>query len=150
MQRENTHALTFAGIAALAVILYSSYFYEGAQWWYRFWYYTPAAATAGAWCFGRIRERDLSRWVWLFDIIVLSIAICRPIWGIPAVSGHALFAVYALMTSRNRVTDCLAALLLGITVYAKLILWQGDFTLWTGLVLGFILGGFRCRATKLP
>ena len=148
LSRENIHALSFAGLAALATVLYSGYFYEQQALWYRLWYYTPAAAAAGAWCVGRVRERRGTMPLWMLDLIVLAIAICRPLWGFPPVSGHAVFAVYALMTGRNRVTVVLAIVLLAITLYAKLFLWHGDPTLWPGLGLGLVLGALHLKTMK--
>lgn len=148
LSRENIHAVSFACLAVLATVLYCGYFYEQQALWYRLWYYTPAAATAGAWCVGRLRERLGSVPICILDLVVLAIAICRPLWGFPPVSGHAVFAVYALMTGRNRVTVALAILLLAITLYAKLFLWHGDPTLWPGLGLGLLLGALRLQSMK--
>lgn len=148
MPKETYHALLFAGLAAVGCVAYAVYFYEQQALWYRLWYYTPAAAVAGAWCAGRLRERAAAPVVWLADGCVLAIAIARPLWGMPPVSGHALFAVYAWMTARNRVTAGAALLLFGVTFYAKWFLWHGDPTLWPGLGLGVLLGAWRNKVMR--
>lgn len=148
LSKETYHALLFAGLAAVGCAAYAVYFYEQQALWYRLWYYTPAAAAAGAWCAGRLRERAAAPAVWLADGCVLAIAIARPLWGMPPVSGHALFAVYAWMTARNRVTAGAALLLFGVTLYAKLLLWHGDPTLWPGLGLGVLLGAWRNKVMR--
>jgi hypothetical protein len=143
--KETYHTVLFAGLAAVVCVGYAVFFYEQQALFYRLWYYTPAAAAAGAWCVGRLREGTVAPAVWVADGCVLAIAIARPRWGLPPVSGHALFAVYAWMTARHRVTASMAMLLLGVTLYAKLVLWHGDLTLWPGLGLGGLLGAWRNR-----
>ena len=147
MQRESYHRLLFAAVASLLTIIYSVYFYQDQARWYRLWYYTPAAATAGAVVFSRIRERHREWPAWLIDLTVIVICLLRPFTGEPPISGHALFSIYALMTTHDRISQTLSIILLVITFYAKIVLWHGDDTLWSGLLLGILAGMLNRRVT---
>jgi hypothetical protein len=144
MQRETCHRILFAAVASILTIIYSVYFFQDQARWYRLWYYTPAAATAGAVFFSRIRERRRGWRAWLIDLTIVVICLLRPLTGEPPVSGHALFSIYALLTTHDRISRMLSVVLLAVTCYAKIVLWHGDETLWSGLLLGF-LAGMICR-----
>jgi hypothetical protein len=48
--------------------------------------------------------------------------------------------VHALLTLEGKFSRVLAALVLALTLYAKLVLWHGDVTLWPGLAAGLLSG----------
>jgi len=137
---ERTQVL-WASVLTVFVFLYSAVRFNGADLFYRVWYYLPAAALAGSFVADRFKVRlRMTCWSWGIDIAVALTCLARPIFGVPPVSGHAFFAVHALLTKRSRVTLLLALMLLGVTLYAKIVLWNWDSTLWPGLGLGVVSG----------
>ncbi|MCW1921419.1 hypothetical protein OKA05_02575 [Luteolibacter arcticus] len=144
---------TAPAIAAVALAgataAYAAIFYEGEAAHYRLWYYTPAAALAGAFIAERLGMRTIGRRALAVDLVVAMLCLARPLTGQPPVSGHAWFAVHALLTLEGTFSRMVAALVLVITLYAKLILWNGDVTLWPGLAAGLLSGWLwrRWRAT---
>jgi len=129
-------ALAFAAATAgYAIVLH-----DGEPQSYRLWYYTPAAALAGAFIAERLRTRNIGRPALAIDILMALLCLARPLTGQPPVSGHAWFAVHALLTMEGVPSRCLAVLVLVITLYAKLILWHGDVTFWPGLIAGLLSG----------
>jgi hypothetical protein len=125
---------------ALATAGYAILFHEGTAAHYRLWYYTPAAALAGAFIAERLDSRNISRRTLALDFVVVLLCLARPLTGQPPVSGHAWFAVHALLTLEGKFSRVLAALVLVLTLYAKLVLWHGDVTLWPGLTAGLLSG----------
>ena len=67
------------------------------------------------------------------DLLIGICCLIRPIFSFPPFSGHAVFSVYVLLTCSFWSTRFLGGTLLGITLYAKLVLWKGDPTLIPGL-----------------
>ncbi len=127
-----------------SVALYSVARFNGADAFYRLWYYVPAAIVVGFLAMDRFHARR-SSWIGTFlDCFVAAICISRPIFGWPAVSGHALFSVYALLTGSSVSTRVFAVALGVITLYAKIWLWNWDATLWPGLFVGLV-GGYSYR-----
>lgn len=141
-------AVALATVTAVFVVL----FHEGSAEHYRLWYYTPAAALTGAFIAQRLDRRNLQRRTLAVDVVVAVLCLARPLTGQPPVSGHAWFAVHALLTLEGRFCRALAAIVLGITLYAKLVLWHGDVTLWPGLAAGLLSGGLwrRWHAPPAP
>ena len=70
--------------------------------------------------------------------------------GWPPASGHAAFVVHALLTASARTTVALAVILGLITLYAKIILWHWDATLWPGLGVGLVTGAISRRGFVRP
>ena len=131
---------SLAFILALGVVLYSVICFDGADQFYRLWYYTPAALVGGSLMMDRFINRPSRRAVILLDLFIVSICLTRPIFGWPAASGHAVFFVYAWLTASSHSTRCFAVLLGIVTLYAKICLWHWDKTLWPGLIIGLIAG----------
>jgi hypothetical protein len=125
---------------SLATAGYAVIFYDGEAERYRLWYYTPAAALAGAFMAHRFDRRSLQPCTLAVDVVVALLCLARPLTGQPPVSGHAWFAVHALLTLEGGFSRSVAALVLALTLYAKLILWHGDVTLWPGLAAGLVSG----------
>jgi hypothetical protein len=130
----------FAVAFALATAGYAVIFHDGEAERYRLCYYTPAAALAGAFIAHRMDPRNIQRRRLLVDVVVALLCLARPLTGQPPVSGHAWFAVHALLTLEGKFSRSLAVLVLILTLYAKLILWHGDVTLWPGLAAGLLSG----------
>jgi hypothetical protein len=127
-------------IAALAVAAYAWFGFSGNERSYRLWYYVPAGALAGAFIAARITEGPHGKKRWAIDIVVALLCLARPLTGQPPVSGHAWFCIHALLTCRHLVARGLALVVTAITLYAKIVLWNWDTTLWPGLLAGLISG----------
>jgi hypothetical protein len=125
---------------AAATAGYAVIFHDGAAAHYRLWYYTPAAALAGAFIAHRLDPRNIQRRTLAVDVVMALLCLARPLTGQPPVSGHAWFAVHALLTLEGTFCRLLAVLVLILTLYAKLVLWHGDVTLWPGLAAGLLSG----------
>lgn len=139
--RPHTPSIPLAAlIAALATAAYAWFGFGGEDRFYRLWYYVPAAALAGAFIAARITERPHGKWRWAIDVIVALLCLARPLTGQPPVSGHAWFCIHALLTCRHPLARCLALVVTAITLYAKIVLWHWDSTLWPGLAAGLISG----------
>lgn len=130
---------------AASVALYAMICFDGAEQFYRLWYYTPAALVAGSLMVDRFENRGSGKASLVIDLLVASICISRPLFGWPAASGHAVFSAYALLTGSSQATRIFAALLGIVTLYAKIWLWNWDMTLWPGLIIGLVAGYFHKR-----
>lgn len=133
----------------MAVMMYAVLFYEGAERWYRLWYYTPAALLFGSLLLDRVKARSVQKRGFFLDGMIAAICFCRPVFGWPAISGHALFFVYAFFTAGSCRTRVFALIVGGITLYAKIWLWHWDVTLWPGLVLGLLAGVLYRRGQEV-
>ncbi len=140
--------LLAAGSCAIAVASYAFLAFEGEARIYRLWYYTPAAALAGAFASSRLHERPHGKLRWAIDVVVAILCLARPLTGQPPVSGHAFFAMHALLTCREPLARLLAGGTLVLTLYAKIVLWHGDSTLWPGLAFGILAGLIWRRAGR--
>jgi len=127
-------------VLAVATAGYAVLFHDGSEEYYRLWYYTPAGALAGAFIAHRFDRLNIQRLTLAIDLVVALLCLARPLTGQPPVSGHAWFAVHALITLDGAFSRAVAAVVLVITLYAKLILWHGDVTLWPGLAAGLVSG----------
>ena len=141
---ETLIAFALAGVVAL----YAVVAFDGAEAFYRLWYYTPAALVVGSLATDRVKEQDLKWTGRMMDCLVSLLCISRPLFGWPAASGHALFFVYALLTASSMSTRIFAVILGGITLYAKIWLWHWDVTLWPGLIIGLIAGCLYHRNSR--
>ncbi len=139
-----------AFIASLAEAAYVWFGFRGDdhERFYRLWYYTPAAALAGAFTAARIAEGPHGRWRWTIDTLVAALCLARPLTGQPPLSGHAWFCVHALLTCRHPLARALALIVTAITFYAKIVLWHWDPTLWPGLVAGLVSGVAWLKAKR--
>ncbi|WP_147263475.1 hypothetical protein [Roseimicrobium gellanilyticum] len=136
-----SRSLFFAMGTAFLVAAYSVLAFTGEERHYRLWYYVPAAALAGSLVADRLGKRQsVTFWQWAVDIGVALLGLARPLFGVPPVSGHAVFSLHAMMTGRSKTTVTLAIVSLLITLFAKIILWNWDRTLWPGLAGGAISG----------
>jgi hypothetical protein len=140
----------FAVALAVVTAMYAVLFHDGDAARYRLWYYTPAAGLAGAFIAQRLDRRNLQGRTLAVDVVVALLCLARPLTGQPPVSGHAWFAVHALLTLEGKFYRLLAALVLAITLYAKLVLWHGDVTLWPGLAAGLVSAWLWRRWHKSP
>lgn len=127
-------------VLACSVALYAVICFDGAEQFYRLWYYTPAALVGGSLMVDRFKNRASQKWLLIPDLMIVSLCISRPLFGWPAASGHAVFFVYAFLTASSHPTRIFAVFLGLVTLYAKIWLWNWDETLWPGLVIGLLAG----------
>ncbi len=146
MRRPALHT-PWLGALSLGILIlgYSLWSFSGGERIYRLWYYVPAAAMAGSLVADRLAQRrGLPAGAWWIDTLVTLLCLARPLFGFPPASGHALFSLYGLLTRGSKTTMALGLVLLTVTLYAKIVLWHWDRTLWPGLALG-VLGGVLWR-----
>jgi hypothetical protein len=134
--------------SACIVALYAILAFDGADAIYRLWYYTPAAMVVGSLAVDRFKSQRKNRMTGMIDCLVALLCISRPLLGWPAASGHALFFVYALLTASSPSARIFAMILGGVTLYAKIVLWHWDATLWPGLIIGLVAGCLYLRFQK--
>ena len=132
-------ALSSALAAALLTAGYAVMGFSGDERLYRLWYYVPASALAGALVADRMgNRRTTTLWQWMVDLGVAALCLARPLYGFPPTSGHAVFSIHAMATGRSKTTMALAIVSLLITLFAKIVLWNWDRTLWPGLLVGVV------------
>lgn len=89
--------------------------------WFSLYYFTPVGIPFVAFLFDRAEHYTLtSNAAWAIDIVVLIPSLLRAVVLLPLVSGHALFLVYCLLTSRSKVARITAFLIFIQVVYLKI------------------------------
>ena len=125
-------SIAAAGIFALITTL----LFHGELRWFLLYYFTPIGIPFVAFLFDRAEQRTLiSTAGWTVDLIVLIPALMRAFVLIPFISGHALFLAYCLLTSRSKVAQITAFLVLMQVVYLKIFVMH-DTTLFGGVIAG--------------
>ena len=100
-------------------------------------YHVPIAVPFTAFVLDRInRWPSLDRWALLLDLEVVALALARMVIPLPWISGHALFLTYAPLTTRCRVTQISALVVMLQVMHVKWLL--RDATLFGGVALGCI------------
>lgn len=127
-------------IAALVVVIYAMGKNGLENPFFIILYYVPSAFVLGALVNERFDMVQSNKVSWFLDGIVVLICVSRPLFAWPAASGHAVLFVYALLRCSTTSAKILSLLLGVVTFYAKIWLWHGDPSLWSGLCLGGILG----------
>lgn len=74
----------------------------------------------------------------IIDALVVGTAMWRVIGNVPYVSGHALFLTYALLSSRSRVAQVSAGLVMLEVIYLKYFVWHDWVTPTVGIILGAV------------
>lgn len=98
---------------------------SGEEQFYFLYYNVPIAAPFSAF----VLERSLRRNGLIlpaFDVGVVSLALARAVFPVPGYSGHVLFLLYALFSSRSKTVRILSALVLAQVLVVKFALWN-DF-----------------------
>ena len=81
------------------------------------------------------------------DSAVVAISILRAFGGVPLVSGHALFLIYAIARPGSRLTKITAGLVMIQVLYMKFYLWHDLITPVTGTALGLLAAAIVRRQT---
>ena len=125
-------SITAASIFALLVTL----LFDGEFRWFLLYYFTPIGIPFVAFLFDRAEQNTLvSKAAWVIDLAVVIFALLRAFVRIPLVSGHALFLVYCLLTTRSKVARITAVLVLVQVVYLKIFVTHAT-ALFGGVIAG--------------
>lgn len=128
-------ALALTGAALYAV--YAAWRFAGEKLTNQYLYVVPIVAPFVAFLCDRANRRRQATVLQLtLDLLVVGTAMWRVIGNVPYISGHALFLTYCLLSTKTRVAQITAALILLETLYLKLFVWHDVVTPTSGLVLG--------------
>ena len=134
------HPVTVLFVSILAAGIFAVFIhllFDGDLRWFLMYYFVPIGIPFVAFLFDRAEQSgSISLVSWLIDLAVLLPALARAFIRIPLVSGHALFLVYSLLTSRAKVARITAFLVLLQVAYLKIFVTHD-----TALVGGVIVGG---------
>ncbi len=132
------HPLTVLGVALSAAALFallSITLFSAEYHWLLVYYFAPVGIPFVAFVFDRAENYSAATRVsWALDLLVLGPALGRAIFPIPFISGHALFLVYAILSTRSAAARITAFLVMLQVVYLK-VMWR-DPTLIGGILLG--------------
>lgn len=108
-------------------------------------YFAPIVVPLVLWSLERWELRRQQSWPQhCLDALVLVVGSLRAMGQFPLVSGHALFLVYAICTTRSPFVMVTAFAVLAEVVFLKLFVWH-DLTLWPGLLAGLGLAAIWRR-----
>ncbi len=125
-------SIVAAAIFALFVIL----LFDGDMRWFLLYYFTPIGIPFVAFLFDHAEQHKLTGIAaWIVDLAVLIPALTRAFVRLPLVSGHTLFLVYSLLTSRSKVARITAGLVLLQVAYLKIFVTH-DTALFGGIIAG--------------
>ena len=114
-----------------------------------YFYVVPIVIPFVAFLFDRAERFRQSNHIQLaLDVLIVGTAIWRVIGHVPFISGHALFLTYALFSSRSRVAQITAAIVMLQVIYLKYIVWHDWITPTSGIVLGMLAALIRWRFRK--
>jgi hypothetical protein len=129
--------LSLTGAASYA--LYATLRFPSGSLWGQYFYVTPIVVPFAAFLFDRAaRLRQVTASQLIVDVLVVGTAIWRVIGHVPYISGHALFLTYALLSTRSRVAQLAAAVVMLQVIYLKYIVWGDWITSTNGIALGIL------------
>ena len=127
-------------MGAALYALYVTLRFPSGSLWGQYSYVTPIVVPFVAFLFDRAARRRRATAVQLIvDALVVGTAMWRAIGHVPYVSGHTLFLTYALLSTRSRVAQATAALVLLQVIYLKYIVWGDWITSTSGIALGVVM-----------
>ena len=133
------HPATVLVVSILAAAIFAFFinlFFDGDLRWFLLYYFTPIGIPFVAFLFDRAeRYAQVSTASRAVDLIVLIPALARAFIRLPIISGHALFLIYCLFTSRSKVARLTSILVLFQVAYLKLFVTH-DTALFGGLIVG--------------
>ena len=139
------HPLTVLIVSILAAAVFALFItllFEGDLRWFLLYYFTPIGIPFVSFLFDRAERytmvSTLSRVV---DLAVLIPALARAFARLPLISGHALFLVYCLFTSKSKVARLTSVLILFQVAYLKLFVTH-DTALFGGVIAGCLAALF--------
>ena len=97
--------ISVLGISLFAALVFAGWAvarYDGDRQFFLLYYYTPIGIPLVAFLLDRAeRFRDRRAVHWLIDLLLLGFSLARAFYPVPIISGHALFLMYALLTTRS-------------------------------------------------
>jgi hypothetical protein len=136
MNRNSWLQLAFAVGVAVAFAVLVTLRFTGPMRSFLIGYFAPIVVPFVLWLIERWDLRaSYTRPQFGLDALVLVVSALRATDHFPLVSGHALFLVYALGTTRSPIVLATAMVVLAEVVFLKLFVWR-DITLWVGVVVG--------------
>jgi hypothetical protein len=141
--------LLFSLIGASLYAGYATLRFSGDKLFGIYLYVVPIVIPFSAFLFDRAeRFRQINFIQLATDGLVVGTAIWRVIGNVPFISGHALFLAYALLSTRSRVAQITAAIVMIQVIYLKYIVWRDWITPTSGIVLGAIAALLAWRLRK--
>lgn len=129
--------LSLTGAALYA--LYATLRFPGDSLWGQYFYVTPIVVPFAAFLFDRAaRRRKVNAFQLIADALVVATAMWRALGHVPYISGHTLFLTYALLSTRSRVAQITAGVVMLQVIYLKYIVWGDWITSTNGIVLGIL------------
>lgn len=145
------HPLAVLLFSLLGALLYASFVtlrFPGDKLSHQYLYVVPIVIPFVAFLLDRVEELSYSNIIQIsLDALVTGTAIWRAVGHVPYISGHSLFLTYCLLTSRSRVAQATAAIVLLQVIYLKYIVWNDWVTSTSGMILGAI-GAFLWHRFK--
>lgn len=140
--------LSLSLIAAALYALYATLRFSGNRLWGQYFYVTPIVVPFVAFLFDRAARRtQVKALQLLLDGLVVGTAMWRVIGHVPYISGHALFLTYALLSTRSRVAQATAAVVMLQVIYLKYVVWGDWITSTNGIALGILTALIRMCPT---
>lgn len=141
------HPLIVLGLSLTGAALYALYAtlrFPGGGLWGQYFYVTPIVVPFVAFLFDRAaRRRHATAFQLILDVLVVGTSMLRAIGHVPYISGHALFLTYALLSTRSRVAQATAALVMLQVIYLKYVVWGDWITSTSGIALGVLMSLVR-------
>lgn len=136
--------LSLSLIGAALYALYATLKFPSGSLWGQYFYVTPIVVPFAAFLFDRAeRRRQATALQLIVDGLVVGTAMWRAIGHVPYISGHALFLTYALLSTRSRVAQITAALVMLQVIYLKYVVWGDWITSTNGIALGVLMSFVR-------
>ena len=151
MRRNKFHLLLVLSCTALVMLAYVGLMrwrYPGGDLSNNFMYVLPIIVPFVGFLFDRADQfRKAGLLELSLDRAVVAISILRAFGGVPLVSGHALFLIYAIARPGSRLTKITAGLVMIQVLYLKFNLWHDLITPVTGTALGLLAAAIVRRQT---
>jgi hypothetical protein len=153
LRRFVFHPVTVLSLSLLGAVLYVVYAlvrFQGDKSSLQLYYVVPIIIPFVAFLLDRAeRFRQLNLIQIAVDVVVVGTAMGRVVGNVPFVSGHTLFLTYALLSSRSRVVQVTATMVMLQVIYLKYFVWHDWITSTSGIVLASLaaLVSWRFRAT---
>lgn len=136
------HPLIVLSLSLIGAALYALYVtlrFPSGSLWGQYFYVAPIVVPFAAFLFDRAaRHRQVTAFQLIIDVLVVGTAIWRVIGHVPYISGHALFLTYALLSTRSRVAQITAAVVMLQVIYLKYLVWDDWITSTIGIALGLL------------
>lgn len=136
--------LFFSLLGASLYAFYATLRFSGDKLSGLYFYVVPIVIPFVAFLFDRAERFSQSNLIqFAVDALVVGTAMWRVIGNVPYVSGHTLFLTYSLFSTRSRVAQVTAAIVMLQVIYMKYIVWHDWITSTGGIFLGMLMAFIR-------